>query len=502
MVTFGILLVAVVLAGALAVFTARNLRAGRFVSGLAAAVAWPLLLLARTASRLLDVFLRESGSRRRISWWRYAVWVAVSLLPMIAFIALQGFAVPNIRYADPGYLLLLGALIQVFAVYAAYVIAHDDFDVMDGVVDADGRRIGGVRNATRPAAIAVSILLVTVYAVAIAWWLGEIDGVALVERRPHTGLALVDYILVALRALPTDPLLGLIDRISGDDTTVVFGNALVAQAYYFAVKAVGSILLVGVVAIAIQEAWQLRRVVTEIGESDTRHDYLIQRALLAPPVIKAGILRAAVTPQAVEKQKRLIVAAKEIGIFTLPQTFCHYIESFDSEVQVFGLEQALEMFRHRARDFDAEQSERTLIKAAHVLRRAKLGVEPTKKLLRLMTAIVVLKRGAFVIPDSLKGMMEATIRAELDKPRAKEDPALRGFFRDFQSALNGASVGTRPLPEKVEQAWGRQREAATIERGPKPGVSVAPAPPEDEAMPRPEVEDPDAPPESPAPTVH
>jgi hypothetical protein len=480
------------------------MRVRRLVAGIVAGLGWPLLQMARGVSWLLDGFLRARGARTVIPGWRYVLWALAGLLPLAAFLALSAAAIGHPPFADPGYLLLIGAAVQIFAVYAAYIIVHDDFDVMDGIVDVEARRIGGFRNATRPVAIAVSVVLVAAYAVAIAWWLAEVEGVALVVNRPHTGSPLVDYALIALRALPTDPLLGLIDRLTGDDTAVVFGGALVAQAYYFAVKAIGSILLVGVVAIAIQEAWQLRRVVTEIGESDMRHDYLIQRALLAPPVIKAGILRAAVTPQAVEKQKRLIIAAKEIGIFALPPAFCQSVESFDSEVQVFGLDQCLEMFRHRARDFDAEQSARTLTKAAHVLRRAKLGIEPTKKLLRLMTAIVVLKRGVFVVSDKVRGMMEATIRAELDKPRAKEDPALRGFFRDLQSALNGASGGARaaPLPEKGEVSRVRPREMPPVERAAKvANLPVVRA--EEDPMPAPpEVEDPDAPRESPAPTVH
>ncbi|HVY20209.1 MAG TPA: hypothetical protein VHA70_09040 [Bauldia sp.] len=501
MATFGAFIAVLVLVAAVALLLERSVRAGRLASTVLAIAGWPLLQLARAASRSLDLVLRASGSRRRIPAWRYVAWAVVGLIPMAAFFSLSIWTVPLPRFADPGYLLILGAGLHVFAVFAAYVIVHDDFDVMDGVVDAADRRIGGSRNSTRPVALALSIGLVAAYVIAIAWWLSVSEGVALTTVQPRTGWAVIDTILIGLRALPTDWLLGLLDRMTGNDTSVVFGDALVAQIYYFAVKGIGSVLLVGVVAIAIQEIWQLRRIVTEIGESDARHDYLIQRAILAPPVIKSGILRAAVTPQDADKQKRLIVASKEIGIFTLPQTFCHSVESFDSDVQVFGLDQCLEMFRHRSREFEAEQSERTLVKAAHVLRRAKLGVEPTKKLLRLMTAIVVLKRGTFVIPEQLRGMMEATIRAELDKPRAKEDPALRGFFRDLQSALNGAPAGTRPapLPEKVEQAWAKRP-------APQPTPPVAAAEDEIRALPPPEVlpegEDPDAPPETPTPTVH
>jgi hypothetical protein len=163
------------------------------------------------------------------------------------------------------------------------------------------------------------------------------------------------------------------------------------------------------------------------------------------------------------------------------------------------------MFRHRARDFEAEQSSLTLTKAAHVLRRGKLGVEPTKKLLRLMTAIVVLKRGAFVIPESLRRMMEATVRNELEQPRAKEDAALRGFYRDLRSALDGAAAGPRPpavsaTPERRDELP-KPRPPARKMPAPAP-IEVAPSSEGEDATPIRAVEDPDAPPGSPAPTVH
>lgn len=506
MVTFAIFLLVIAMAVALVVTYGRYQRVGRVAAAIAVVVAWPALALCRGASAILDFVLGSAGARRRISTARYGLWTLVGLLPMAAFFALVRWPLPVAGVPDAGWLLVLGGLLHVFVVGAAYVIVHDDFDVMDGVVDADGRRIGGARNATRTGAIAISIALVAAYAIAIAYWLAEVEGVLLLSRHPQSGFTGIDYALVGLRALPTDFLLGLIDRISGNDTSVVFGDGLVAQAYYFIVKGIGSVLLVGVVAILIQEAWQLRRIVTEIGESDARHEYLVQRAILAPPVIKSGILRAAVTPQAVEKQKRLIVAAKEIGIFTLPQTFCHHVESFDSEVQAFGLDQCLEMFRHRARDFDAEQSSLTLTKAAHVLRRGKLGVEPTKKLLRLMTAIVVLKRGAFVVPDQLRRIIEATVAHELEQPRAKEDAALRGFYRDLRSALDGVTAGARPpIPAMPDRRDETPKARPPLRKPSIPALIEVAAPSADEdgdATTIQAVEDPDAPPGSPAPTVH
>ena len=246
-------------------------------------------------------------------------------------------------------------------------------------------------------------MLFAVYAVAIAYWLAEVRGFAIFDQRPHTGFSVVDYALVALRALPSDLVLSLLDRLTGDSTGVAFSGTLVAQTYYFAMQTIGLLLLVGLVSIAIQKHWQLRRIVTEIGESDERHAYLVERAVLAPWVIKSGILRAAVSRSATDKQKRLIVAAKEVGIFALPPSFCRHLESFDPEVQVFGLEQSLEMFRYRSKEFAPEQCEATLRNAAYVLRRGKLKLDPLKKLLRLMTSIAIVKKGSIEVPRLTSG---------------------------------------------------------------------------------------------------
>jgi hypothetical protein len=414
--------------------------ASRFVGWIGAATFYPAVFLCRGASAIVDFLLAPRGGRRHIAWWKYGIWALVALIPAVIFFAELGWPVPLPHQIDPGYLLFIGALLQILVLGAAFFIVFEDFDVMDGVVGADARWIRGARTATRPTVIAVSVALFALYAVAIAYWLAEVRGFALFDQRPRTGFSVIDYILVALRALPSDLLLSLLDRLTGDGTKVVFSGMLVAQAYYFAMQAIGSLLLVGLVAIAIQEHWRLRRIVTEIGESDERHTYLVERAGLAPPVIRRGILRAAVSRSATDKQKRLIVAAKEIGISELPQSFCRYLESFDPEVQVFGLEQSLEMFRYRSKEFAPEQCEATLRRAAHVLRRGKLKLDPLKKLLRLMTSIAIVKKGSIEVPNALREMIFASVKKELAKPRAQEDAALRGFLRDLQSALGGSSA--------------------------------------------------------------
>jgi hypothetical protein len=457
------------LVAALAAFLGRNLAAGRLATRVRPGIVWLPLNLARWASAVLDLVLRPHGAKRQIAQWWYLLWALAALLPMGLFFA-NYFWPPPLPFAlDAGWLLVVGLLFQVLVIAAGYVIAHDDFDYMDGVIEGEPPRIRGNRTATRSGAIALTVALFIAYAAAIAFWLSAVEGLPVVDLRPVTSVHVVDYLLVALRALPTDYLLSLLDWLTGDSTAVVFSNSFPGQLYYFAIRGFGVLIAIGVIAIAIQKTWQLRRIVMAIAASSEHPVVLIRRAAQSPPAIRNGILRAALTPSTVERQKRLIVAAKEMGIFILPQTFCRSVETFDPEIQVYGLEQCLEMFRRRARDFDPEQINATFVNAAAAFERGKLGLEPTKTSLRLMTSLLVHKRGLVHVDNALHALLAAAIAKEFDKPRGKEDPALRGFLRDFQSALNGPG---QPLVNRPANQPERKQE--TLKRLPEPAGQVAP----------------------------
>ena len=335
---------------------------------------------------------------------------------------------------------------------AALLAIHEDYDVMDGIVADDRRRIGGVRSATRMPVMAISALFFVAYAVAVIYWLTEVNGVDLFDKRPATGVAAVDYLLIVLWSLPTELLLRPIDWLLGADTGVVFKATPVARAYYFTIYVIGSFLLAGLAAVALQMAWQLRRLVTEIGEGrEGEHLYLMTRARLAPPVIKRGILGAAISTGDREKQKRLIDAARDLAIFTFPQTFCHYLESYDEEIQHAGLDRSIELFRQRSAEFERELCQTILRKTGRHLRRGKLGAETTKRLIRLMIAVLTAKRGVVEIDESYRDRMSAVINKQLRKVGADGDPALRGLLQDLRGALVRAVVvkAAAPVPQSV-----------------------------------------------------
>jgi hypothetical protein len=291
------------------------------------------------------------------------------------------------------------------------------------------------------------------------------------------------------------------------------------------------VVILAVLAIGAQHLWQLRRIVDEIAERDERDERradLIHRAIAAPPSIKRGILAAAQTSGDIERQKRLIVAAKEIGLIELPAQFCRRVESFDTEIQSFGLDQCLEMFRHRSRDFTPAQTSATFAGATRALVRGRLATEPLKKLLRLMTSIVVIKRGVVEASAGERSKIEAALKNELNKPRAKDDVSLRGFLRDLQSALNGSQAGGRLMnvqqgrapepiaarrPETAPHAGRDQaaRSGLPVPVTARPTREAEPEPQREmplveltlaDLMPDPVVEDPAVQPDSPSPTVH
>ena len=433
--------------------------------GLRGALAWlwrgmffPVAVACRMVSAIADFFLSPKGTGRRISRWKYAVWVLAGLLPLAAFFLFVDrpdlIPAPLRTAADPGYLLVAAGAFHVLVLSAALLALHEDYDVMDGIVSDDRRRIRGARSATRASVMAISALLFLAYAAAVVYWLVEVRGVDLLDKRPATGVAAVDYLLIVLWSLPTELLLRLIDWLLGADTSVVFKATPVARTGYFTIYAIGSFLLAGLAAVSLQMALQLRRIVTEIAEGrEGEHFYLMARARLAPPVIKRGILRAAISPRDKEQQKRLIDAARDLAIFTFPQTFCHHLESYDEEIQQAGLERSIELFRQHSAEFEREPSQAILRKTGRVLRRGKLGDEPTKRLLRLMIAVLTAKRGVVQIDAAYRDSVAEAINKRLRMVGAEGDPALRGLLQDLRGALARAVVVKAAAP--VAQPEGR-----------------------------------------------
>ncbi len=398
------------------------------------------------AACLATAFLLSPSDDDRVAWHRGLLWTGVGLIPLAAFFALAAARIGPDGVLDAGYLLIAGVVYLAFLLGSVAFVVYEDYDVMDGGTPAGTRRFGASHATTRPWVIGLSAALFAAYVIAIGWWLSAVHGVVLVETLPHTGFAAADAILIGLRALPTDLILSLVDRLTGSDTSVVFGASPAAQVYYFAAMVVGWGLLGSLVAVAIQQSWQSRRIVAEIGDNDERHALLIERARLAPPIVRRAILRAATTPGDVGRQERLIVAAQEAGLFALPEIFSRALGSFPVEVQSFGLDRCAVMFRYQAKAFEPEHCAAILCAAAPVLRSGDLELEPLKKLLRLVTSIIIVKKEAVEVSEAVKATIMAALKEELAKPQAREDAALRGFLRDLQSALGGAPIIVKPIP--------------------------------------------------------
>ncbi len=416
-------------------------------------VARGLGFCARHASRAADVLL----ARRRggISAWRLALFTVVGALPLAAALAIPHVQ-PLAEYVDPGGLIAIGFLFALFVLLAAALIAREDYDVMDGLVSETERRFGGARTAARPAVVAVAIALFVAYIAAFAWWLDAVHGVALVARAPDTGIAPLSYLLIALRALPTDRLLSLLDRLTGDDTRVVIGPALLPAVYFFLVRAAGVAIVIGLVIVGVEHVRQVRRFLAELEVSDAYRPELMARGQRAPRAIGRAVLNAATVPRGGgAAQERLIAAAVELGLRDFPAMFCARLPRFTPAMQNLGLDRSIEMFRYRTREFDGDDALALFAAAADVFVAGKLDLEPTKKLTRLMASVVIFKKDVLKIPANQRAAVMNAAKIELAGPRAREDAALRGILRDLQSALGGEPIVVKPIPpvERVADDW-------------------------------------------------
>jgi hypothetical protein len=197
------------------------------------------------------------------------------------------------------------------------------------------------------------------------------------------------------------------------------------------------------------------------------------RARLAPPAVKHGILAAAVSTEDSARQRRLIEAARDIGICTFPQEFCRHLPAYDEGIQHFGLERALELYRQRVPDFGRESCEATLRRAGRHLHRGKLGNETLKRMVRLMVAILATKREVVRLDERLKKSILDAIARELNKPRAESDPAFRGLLQDLRGGITRLGPPKPPIATPAGAAWVKRLAPAAEDRAAAPG---SPAP--------------------------
>jgi hypothetical protein len=447
------LLIVLMAAVAVPVIAVRLPAVSRAVRRLGGAAGAGLEAGARVASRVARALLTGRGGETEA--WRLALFAVVAILPLAV-----AFAMPRIpalsAFVDPGWFLAIGLAFLLLVLLAAAFIVREDYDVMDGILAESDRRFRNADAVPQPAVVAIAAALVVAYIAAAAWWLMAVHGVPLVARLPVAGPAPLAYLLVALRALPTSPLLSLIDRITGDDTQVVLGPAFVAGAYFAAARVIGVAIVLGIVVIAIEHTRQVRRFLAEIEASDAYRPELIARGRRAPRAIVRGILNAATAPGGrADRQQRLIGAAIEIGLREFPALLCTRLPGLSPEIQSLGLDRSIEMFRYRTREFDTDESLALFAAAASAFAAGNLELEPTKKLTRLMASVAIFKKETLKIPPGLKTSVMDALKVELAKPRAKEDAALRGILRDLQSALGGEPIILKPiLPfERGQEEW-------------------------------------------------
>lgn len=462
----GLVIVATLVAAAVAAVRVAWVR--RPLAGLAAIVARGLKGGARAASAVA-VFLL-AGRSDDVRPWRVALFAVVGALPLA--IALSIPFIPSVaKFVDPVWFLGAGLGWLLLALLAALFNVREGWDVMDGIVAEDRRRFTGAHAAASPAVVIVATGLVVAYLAAAAWWLMAVHGVPLAAEAPAVPSPLT-YAFIALRALPFDPLLSLLDRITGDNTRVVYGPGAAAGAYHVLARLVGVGIALGIIVVAVERARQLRRFLAELEASDAYRPELIARGRRAPRSIARGIVEAATAPGDDPRQERLIAAAVEIGLRDFPAQLCTRLGELRPELQNFALDRAIEMFRYRTREFTGEEALALFAAAAPVFAAGRLELEPTKKLTRLMASVVIFKKDALNIPASVKTAVMDALKVELAKPRAADDPALRGILRDLQSALGGEPIIVKPIAPggRNPDDWLRQLNLPPADRAAQPEI--------------------------------
>jgi hypothetical protein len=444
-----------------------------------ARVTWirdPLARLAAAGARALRAGARAAaipagfllaGRGHDVPAWRVAVFALVGALPLV--IALAVPFVPHVaEFVDPLWFLAIGLGWPLLLLLAALFSVREGWDVMDGIVPENSRRFAGAEAAAGLPAVLVAIGLVAVYLVAGAWWLVAVHGVPLAAGAP-TAPPLA-YLLIALRALPFDLPLALLDRLTGEDTRVVFGPAVAAGIYYALVRLVGVGIVLGLIVVAVERRRQLRRFLAELESSEVYRPELVARGRRAPRSIVRGLLEAATAPGADPRQERLIAAAVEIGLRDFPVQLCARLPALRPELQSLALDRAIELFRYRTREFDAVEALALFAAAAPVFVAGRLELEPTKKLTRLMASVVIFKKDTLKIPAGLKATVLDALKVELAKPRARDDAALRGILRDLQSALGGQPIIVKPITPggRDPDDWLRELNLPPADRAAQP----------------------------------
>ena len=401
-------------------------------------VVWVAQQISRVVNYLIDFLLNAKGTGRRISRRATILWVLMNFLPLIIYaIAAHLNNVPVT--IDFGYGFFIGAGFQVLVLTTSLFIMLEDDDAMNGLVAQKKRKFAGDRVASRWSVIYFATAMFFIYSVAIFYWASEVAKIDLYVTRPDTGWFGIDYVLIALWSLPSDFLMPFTDWVSGENTKPVFQNTWSAWICYNVIHGVGTYLVINLIVIAAQQTMQLRRIVGELGEARGEElRFLVERARRAPPIIRRGIVRR-IAAAPISQQRSLLSAASEIGIFTLPKTFCHDLESYADEIRKFGLTQASKLVRQRCDDFDIERVEKALSAATYRLQQGKLSGDVKLALVKLMTDILDVSN-PLLLSSNLRHRILWGVSKALDQLAPNASTELRDLLRAIRKGVMRKSV--------------------------------------------------------------
>jgi hypothetical protein len=394
-----------------------------------------LAFLGRGVSRFVDLVLSSRGVARVIPQWRIALFAAITFSPVAVYIYLMETADPRLDWLAVPVFLGSIVLFAVIVMVTALLITYEDYDVMDGLVRLTKRRFKGSLLAKRQETLLVICLIFFIYTTAIIHWFdGHVAG-GLFIKKPDTGSTYVDYVLMGLLSMPPmDLFVKGLSQLASEDVEVVYRPTLISNIVYWTVYSVVSVLLLALIAALVNQAWQLKRIVGQVPETDeTQLDYLIERAKRAPSAIKRGILRNAISNTNPEVQRKYIIVACKIETFTFPQTFCYNLRHYDHATQAFGLERIGEFVRSYLEAMDRVPKEALLQSIGYQLTYKGFSDTTRMKLLKILVDMLTLDRVAAYPANLLK-----TLSNQLNAVRRPHSPELRALIASARAALQRA----------------------------------------------------------------
>ena len=333
-----------------------------------------------------------------VSMARLTAWAALNAA---AFFAVAAPLSPDLPGGQPGTLLIVcvvAATLHFLIISASLLKIHEDNDVLNGLISEGERGFADNSAVSNVYLVVLSVAFLVLY-LAAAVQLLDTSFYRLIDNKPATTVAYVDYLLATLETLPLTNLLmigatWLAGSATGADLDIRFTagwGRIAAHAIFF----LGSFFLIGLVALKLRQKRDTYRLIDKLVRASDEPDvhYLKARVARSPSFINPIVLRAAVTPTSIGNQLNAIDAAIQQEIFSFPLRFCQRLsQQKNLTIRLQGLRKAYEFIERHGDRFDTELATRTLVAMARHLSERRSGKQVTLGINRMMLSLLLRAR--------------------------------------------------------------------------------------------------------------